>query len=210
MNAPVHPLAKLSAAEATLVASIDAAASRLESLGTSAVESAIERLRHAAHAASIRLQDAGSIVASIAGDVLEHVLGEAMVLGRAMNADEVNPVIGIATTETAIPTTEPATPAPVEPKNGYVHNGPVNDPDILHHLPEPEVLAKLPFLFAGQSPQNQKPLPRSNPPHVEPGWHSWMPSSTLLERQRQKRHPRQRSAKRLVQVLTHYHLHQPR
>lgn len=88
MNAnAIHPLAKLSAAEQSLISSIDAAAARLDALGTSAVESALDRLRNAAHAAACRMADAGSLVASIAGDVLACALGEAMAVGMAMNAD---------------------------------------------------------------------------------------------------------------------------
>jgi len=66
-----HPLAKLTNAEAALLASIDAATARLEAVGTSSLDAALERLRSAAHAASARLAEAGLTVASLAGDVLE-------------------------------------------------------------------------------------------------------------------------------------------
>ena len=147
MNA-IHPLAKLSAAEASLVASMEAAAARLDAVGTSAVESAIERLRASAHAASVRLQDAGSLVASIAQDVLQYVLGEAMGIQNAIRADAVPASVG---------------PHRVEPVNGYTYTEPTQEPDILNHLPAPEVLARLPFLFAGQRPPEPEPTPEVKP-----------------------------------------------
>ncbi len=143
MNAN-HPLTKLSAAEASLISSIDAAAARLDAVGTSAVESAIDRRRASAHAAGVRLRDAGSLVASIAGDVLGYVLGEATGIQNAIRAD-------------AVPAS--VEPHRVEPVNGYVYTEPTDDPDILHTLPAPEVLARLPFLFAGQRPADPEPTP---------------------------------------------------
>ena len=153
MNASIHPLAKLSAAEASLVASIDAAAARLDAVSTSAVESAIERLRASAHAASVRLSEAGSLVASIAGDVLGYVLGEATAVQNAIRAD--------AVPETGIPVSEHV--AQVEPVNGYVYTEPTQEPATLHRLPAPEVLARLPFLFAGQRPPEPEPTPEVEP-----------------------------------------------
>jgi hypothetical protein len=135
-----HPLSKLTAAELTLIASIDAATARPEAVGTASLDAALERLRNAAHAATARLQDAGAIVAALAGDVLESVLGEAMGIEAS---------IGI-----------PADAAQVQPAIGYTYTGPTDDPAILHELPSSDVLARLPFLFAGQRPPEPEPVPR--------------------------------------------------
>jgi hypothetical protein len=90
MNA-THPLAQLSAAEAALISSIHAAAARFDAIGTSSLESALARLRDAAHAASARLADAGAAVASAVSDVLESVLCEAMGIRTALAGDEREP-----------------------------------------------------------------------------------------------------------------------
>jgi hypothetical protein len=113
MNAnATHPLAKLASAEATLISTIDAATARLNTVGTSSLDAALERLRSAAHAASARLQDAGAIVASIAGDVLEHLLGVSAGIESAMGrGDAIAPVesaIGYTIEERAMPEVEPA------------------------------------------------------------------------------------------------------
>ena len=46
--------------------------------------------------------------------------------------------------------------AQVEPAVGYAYE----EPAVLQHLPPPEVLARLPSLFAGQQPPAPEPAPR--------------------------------------------------
>jgi hypothetical protein len=112
VSTPQHPLARLSAAEATLVASIDAAAARLDAVGTSSVESALDRLRASAHAATARLADAGAVVASLVSDVMESILGAAAAIHAAMERPvETAPAAAFAGYATPEPTVEPE-PAP--------------------------------------------------------------------------------------------------
>lgn len=87
MNATTHPLSQLTAAEAALVASIDAATARLDAVGTSALDAALERLRVAAGAAASRLAGAGAAVAAIAGGVLDAVMGEAKGIEAAVGRE---------------------------------------------------------------------------------------------------------------------------
>ena len=148
MNAN-HPLSRLTAAESTLIASIDAATSSLNAVGTSSLDSALERLHVAAHAATARLTAAGAIVASLAGDVLENVLGVAMGIAEAMGRESMPPETGITVSE----------PAQVQPAIGYTFVEPTVEPAIIHEPPSPDVLAKLPFLFAGQRPPEVEPEP---------------------------------------------------
>ena len=60
----------MATAEATLIASINAAAAKLDQLGTSAVDAALNRLRDSPHAAAARLGSAGDAVAFIFGQAL--------------------------------------------------------------------------------------------------------------------------------------------
>ena len=87
MNA-THPLAKLSAAEAALIASIDAAAKKLDAVGTTALDAALARLRDAANAAAARLGSAGDTVAYIVNEVLEGMLGQALRIEDAVSHAE--------------------------------------------------------------------------------------------------------------------------
>src|SRR4051812_7309721 len=104
MNA-THPLARLAAAESQLISTIDNATARLDAVGTSALDSALNRLRDAAHAAASRLSNAGSVVAAIAGDLVERVLGEAVGITNALAGEEQQ--VGPAAGEPSAPQVEP-------------------------------------------------------------------------------------------------------
>ena len=83
MNANAsHPLAQLSTAEATLIAGIDAATAKLDSLGTHTLDAVVDRLRNAARAATNRLSQAGAVIASMTEDVLACVLGVTTAMRR--------------------------------------------------------------------------------------------------------------------------------
>lgn len=112
MNA-THPLARLSAAEAALIASIDAAAKKLDAVGTTGLDAAIGRLRDAAHAAAARLGSAGDAVSYVVGDLLDGILGQSLRIEDAMSHAEptVEPAAGYIYTEPAQVVTEAPTAA---------------------------------------------------------------------------------------------------
>jgi hypothetical protein len=103
MNAnATHPLAKLTAAEAALIASIESAAAKLDAVGTSALDAALSRLRDAAHAAAARLGSAGDAVAHVVDEVLGGMLAQAGRIEDAIDhAEPAEPAVGYTFAEPA-------------------------------------------------------------------------------------------------------------
>ena len=86
-----HPLSQLTAAEAALIATIHAAADRLDAVGTADLEAALVRLQTSAIAAADRLSRAskavGFIVSELLGDLATAAAGIAGGLDPAVGAE---------------------------------------------------------------------------------------------------------------------------
>lgn len=110
-SAAASPLAALAAAEANMIRQVDAATARLDALGTSTLEAALDRYRAAAQGASDRIARAANCLTGVASEVLWTLDSLAAGIAQALTIDAAEPTPAVEVAPAALPAPAEAPPA---------------------------------------------------------------------------------------------------